>query len=145
MDGYAIREARKRKGLTQGQLADLLGVTTSAVSGWERGDSDPRWSRFSQLAAVLDLGDGPAPAAETAAERHERFRRDFGSRLKAARIAADFPTAKLFAFAMGLEEATYRAWERGDAEPSLDMLQRLCVALHVEPNDLLGFSRPMIR
>jgi transcriptional regulator with XRE-family HTH domain len=33
-----LREARIEKGLTQAQLADLLGETQSWVSKWERGE-----------------------------------------------------------------------------------------------------------
>ena len=37
--GNLIAEERKRRGLTQQQLADRLGVTNKAVSKWEKGDS----------------------------------------------------------------------------------------------------------
>ena len=40
--GDAIRVARTDAGLTQQQLADLVGVTKAAVSEWERGGSMPR-------------------------------------------------------------------------------------------------------
>lgn len=36
--GAALRIARKKKGMTQEQVADKLGVTKMAVSHWERGD-----------------------------------------------------------------------------------------------------------
>jgi transcriptional regulator with XRE-family HTH domain len=75
--------------------------------------------------------------AETASERRESIRREFGRRLKAAREAAGFDSAELFAFAFGVEPHTYRHWERGDHEPDLTTLQRLCLILHVSANDLL--------
>lgn len=35
--GKGIRAAREKRGLSQPQLADKLGVTRAAVGGWERG------------------------------------------------------------------------------------------------------------
>jgi len=40
--GTVIRDARKRAGLSQAQLADALGTTQSVVSRWERGHDTPR-------------------------------------------------------------------------------------------------------
>jgi transcriptional regulator with XRE-family HTH domain len=37
-----IRDARRRAGLTQAQLAAALGTTQSVVSRWERGHDAPR-------------------------------------------------------------------------------------------------------
>ena len=37
--GQRIRNYRRRQSLTQGKLAEYLGVTDQAVSKWERGDS----------------------------------------------------------------------------------------------------------
>jgi transcriptional regulator with XRE-family HTH domain len=62
--------------------------------------------------------------------------------LKAAREAAGFGTAELFAFAFGVEPATYRHWERGTHEPDLTTLQRLCLILRVSVNDLLPVEEP---
>ena len=36
-----IEEARKAKGLTQEQLAKLVGVTQGAVAQWENGQTHP--------------------------------------------------------------------------------------------------------
>jgi transcriptional regulator with XRE-family HTH domain len=37
-----VRESRQIAGLTQGELAERLGTTQSAVSNWERGRDEPR-------------------------------------------------------------------------------------------------------
>lgn len=40
--GPTIARARAAAGLSQGQLADRIGTTQSAVSRWERGHDEPR-------------------------------------------------------------------------------------------------------
>ena len=51
----AIKTLRKRKNLTQHQLADKLGVTDKAVSKWERGLGTPDISILNKLALILDI------------------------------------------------------------------------------------------
>ena len=53
--GAAIRDLREKKGLTQRQLADLLGVTCKAVSKWETAKGLPDISLIEPLAAALGV------------------------------------------------------------------------------------------
>ena len=53
MIGKKIAELRKRKNLTQPELADAMGVSFQAVSNWERGNSMPDISKLSDLAELL--------------------------------------------------------------------------------------------
>ncbi len=53
--GTFVAEQRKRQGLTQRQLAQLLHVTDKAVSKWERGLSYPDVTLLQPLAAALCL------------------------------------------------------------------------------------------
>ena len=55
MIGDLISAERKRKGLTQQKLADLMGVTDKAVSKWERNLSYPDVASLSRLAEVLEI------------------------------------------------------------------------------------------
>ncbi len=54
--GCHIAERRRRLGLTQGQVADRLGITPQAVSKWERGLACPDVVYLDDLATVLDVG-----------------------------------------------------------------------------------------
>ena len=54
--GTRIRAARERRGLTQAALAELVGVTRSAVAQWETGRSGQVGGNLAQIAAVLGVG-----------------------------------------------------------------------------------------
>ena len=53
--GEKITEARKKKGMSQIDLADAMSVSRQSVSKWETGESNPEISKLSQLAEVLDV------------------------------------------------------------------------------------------
>ena len=53
--GEFLREKRKEKGLTQKQLSNLLHVTESAVSKWEKGVAHPDISLLTNLSEILGV------------------------------------------------------------------------------------------
>ncbi len=53
--GKFIAECRKEKGLTQAQLAEMLGITNRAVSKWENSKSLPDVSIMTQLCEILGV------------------------------------------------------------------------------------------
>lgn len=53
--GKLIRESRIKKGYTQIELGDLLGVSNKAVSRWENGDSFPDIGVLENLSKILEL------------------------------------------------------------------------------------------
>ena len=50
-----IVDLRRKKGYTQEKLAEMLGVTTAAVSKWETGNSYPDITLLPQLAEIFDV------------------------------------------------------------------------------------------
>lgn len=52
--GEKIKELRKKKGLSQSELAELVGVTRQALSGWENGAYLPDYSSIVLLCKVLE-------------------------------------------------------------------------------------------
>lgn len=50
-----ITDLRREKGYTQEKLAEMLGVTTAAVSKWETGNSYPDITLLPQLAEIFDV------------------------------------------------------------------------------------------
>ncbi|MVM34214.1 helix-turn-helix domain-containing protein [Spirosoma sp. HMF4905] len=52
--GQLIREARIKKGLSQLELAQILGVTKAAVSGYETGRQNLTLGTLQKIATALD-------------------------------------------------------------------------------------------
>lgn len=53
--GLFLKELRKQKGLTQGQLAEMLGVSDRSVSRWENGNNMPDLSILVELADYYEI------------------------------------------------------------------------------------------
>lgn len=48
-----IKDRRVAKGMTQGELARLIGVSAPAIAQWERGDTNPTADKLPAIAAAL--------------------------------------------------------------------------------------------
>ena len=53
--GNRIRDAREQKGLTQMKLAELVGLSTIAISNIEIGKSSPNLKNITIIAEILDV------------------------------------------------------------------------------------------
>ncbi len=53
--GKFIAQCRKEKKITQGQLAEKLGVTNKSISRWENGKNMPDYSILKDLCSILDI------------------------------------------------------------------------------------------
>jgi transcriptional regulator with XRE-family HTH domain len=67
--GQAIREARRRQGVSQESLALMCGLDRTYISGIERGTRNPSLKNILRLADALDTTPVDLFAA---AARHER-------------------------------------------------------------------------
>ncbi len=54
--GRAIRHVRERGGHTQAQLAELLGITRTAVTHWERDAHTPGLDMAERIAGIYGIG-----------------------------------------------------------------------------------------
>ena len=65
--GAIVREARRRAGITQAELAERVGTTQSALARLERGHTEPSLQRVQELvrACGLDLRVGMDPIDES--------------------------------------------------------------------------------
>lgn len=53
--GIFISDCRKQKGLTQAQLAEIIGVSDKSISRWENGKTMPDLSFYEPLCEALDI------------------------------------------------------------------------------------------
>lgn len=53
--GTAIKQLRKEKGMTQKELASLLGVSYQMVQAWERGARNPKRETLEKIANTLGV------------------------------------------------------------------------------------------
>lgn len=72
--GVSLRSLRRSRGLTQGQLGDLLGVTAQAVAKYESGLAEPTWPVVLRLATALGVTpdaflQAPPPPDESPQDR----------------------------------------------------------------------------
>ncbi|QLQ09864.1 MAG: helix-turn-helix transcriptional regulator [Nocardioidaceae bacterium] len=121
VDPAALRAAREDAGLTQHQLARLIGVAGGErVSRWELGLSEPRPDALVRLARVLHIR--PLDLLDVEA----------GADLRALRFAAGF-SADEAAVAAHVSKRTYVRWETGQwkHQPSPAQLKALATALRV--------------
>jgi transcriptional regulator with XRE-family HTH domain len=52
--GLALREMRRRAGLSQRELAECMGSTQSAIARMERGETEPKLCTLEKLAEALN-------------------------------------------------------------------------------------------
>ena len=53
--GQMIRLARIKKGMTQADLAETIGVSQGAVGQWEKGMTIPRPKHIVRLSSLLEI------------------------------------------------------------------------------------------
>ena len=73
--GKFILESRKKKKLTQAELADKLGVSEKSISNWENGRNMPDLSLFKPLCETLDISINELMSGEKVSdeEYQEKF------------------------------------------------------------------------
>lgn len=55
MIGKRLKEIRKQKGMTQKQLAEMIGVSVSTIKKWEQDIVDPNTSAMISIAVALNV------------------------------------------------------------------------------------------
>ena len=69
--GKFISECRRKKGITQNELAELLGITNRAVSKWETGICMPDAGTIPELCQILDISISDLFSGEKSMENNK--------------------------------------------------------------------------
>ena len=103
--GLQIAEARKAKGMTQAELANLIGVSSEAISKWEKGAFSPSSENEEKLYSVL----GVAHVIVNKRDARLFHERNMSAFLKGMFNTGQFPeAAKALSFAKIKHEGQFR-------------------------------------
>lgn len=94
--GVIVREARRRAGLRQAELAALVGTTQSAIARLERGSTEPSFERVVDLVAACGLAMVPQVADPDDADWSlalDNLRLSFDGRVRKHQAAVRFVRA----------------------------------------------------
>ncbi|MBN1868187.1 helix-turn-helix domain-containing protein [Candidatus Sumerlaeota bacterium] len=73
MSPYLMKKVRKRLGISQGELAALVGVSAPAVASWEQGRAKPRAESRAAVIALRNMT--PTEASEALRSKKTRRRK----------------------------------------------------------------------
>lgn len=91
--GERIKAIRKQKKITQEQLASPLGLTTSAISKYEKGLVSPSWETLEKIAAFFDMTIEDLLYNVNALSYDPELRKNVAQTMQ--RTAEDLPKTKL--------------------------------------------------
>jgi transcriptional regulator with XRE-family HTH domain len=113
-----IKEARLAKGLLIRELADLIGISTTALSKLENRQTEPKLSTLHLLSLALDAPIAYLGCFESLPEY------SLGQRIKKARLYRGM-THKEMADTLGVHEKSVKLWQDGLVKPSPEHMKKL--------------------
>lgn len=140
--GAGLREAREKSGLTQQQVADILGCGRIRWSRIERGVATPDWDEMLELSQLLraqvnDLFFGVAkrPRDWRSSAQSRESRRWLGQKLRVMREASGISQAEL-GRRLGCSFNRIYLVERGSNALDAAETLELCKLFRIKPIDL---------
>lgn len=125
--GMMISSLRKEKGMTQLELANLMGVTDKAVSKWERDLSYPDVNTIPKLAEVFDISVDELMQVKNDSKKEEK--KDITPMVHMI--------MRCIALAMGVAAVALSALHQLEADAAINMLGigLVCLALPTLKNE----------
>lgn len=138
---------RKKKGLTQQEVAELVHVERGVYTNWELGNRNPNYENLSMLVCIFDvsldylLGD----YLEISKERYLKIKESylmktsnvFPQRLKELRLKKGLTQTEL-GEKVGVKQSTFTNWENGKREPNFETIIKIADLLEVSVDWLFG-------
>ncbi|MDI1473749.1 helix-turn-helix domain-containing protein [Streptococcus taonis] len=138
-----LKVLRKKKGLTQKSLSNMLNISQGAYAQWENGKREPNFEKLSMLACIFDvsidflLSEYLEISKETYLKLKEEKKNLFSVRLKELRLQHGFSQEEL-AEQIGIKRNTYSDWENGKCKPNYEKLEKIADFLGVSLDWLFG-------
>lgn len=133
-----LKELRKQSGLTQQQLADIVGTTQQNIAFWETGRQRPKQPSLIKLANYFNVSIDYLLVGKAQAEEKSSV---FPERLKQLRVEAKL-TQQQMAEAFNIKQPTYAQWETGRTKPKGETLEKFADFFNVSTDYLLGKTQP---
>ena len=138
-----LKVLRKKKGLTQQEVADLVHVDRVRITNWENGKREPNFENLSMLACIFDvsidflLSENLEISKETYLKLKEEKKNLFSVRLKELRLQHGFSQEEL-AEQIGIKQNSYSDWETGKCKPNYEKLEKIADFFGVSLDWLFG-------
>lgn len=141
-----LKVLRKKHGLTQKEVARLLGTVQGVYSKWERGVYEPNYENLSMLACIFDVSIDflLSDYIEFSKDKYLRMQESyliisnvFPQRLKEIRIKRGLTQTEL-GEKVGVKQSTFTNWENGKREPNFEIVIKLADLLEVSVDWLFG-------
>lgn len=138
-----LKVLRKKKGLTQQEVADLVHVDRVRITNWENGKREPNFENLSMLACIFDvsidflLSEYLEISKEAYLKLKEEKKNLFSVRLKELRLQHGFSQEEL-AEKIGIKRNSYSDWENGKCKPNYEKLEKIADFFGVSLDWLFG-------
>ena len=138
-----LKVLRKKQGLTQKSLSNILNISQSAYAHWEQGMREPNFEKLSMLACIFDvsidylLSENLEISKESYLKLKEEKKNLFSVRLKELRLQHGFSQEEI-AEKIGVKRNTYSDWENGKCKPNYEKLEKIADFFGVSLDWLFG-------
>lgn len=138
-----LKMLRKKKGLTQKSLCNMLNISQGTYAMWENGRREPNFEKLSMLACIFDvsidflLSEYLEISKESYLNLKEEKKNLFSVRLKELRLQHGFTQAEI-AKKLETSQGAYQKLESGAREPNYEKLEKIADFFGVSLDWLFG-------